>query len=83
MSQEHLIHISFLILMVCLGTMPYRALRACFGSAYIYFLLVDVYGLNTNDSDSFLPVVAESGVEISWALGATIAQIMGLEITEY
>ena len=64
--------------------MPYRALRACFGSAYVYFLLVDVYGIEPSDTDSFLPVIKDdkTGVEISWTLGAALAQLLQIEVPE-
>jgi hypothetical protein len=38
------------------GFMPYRAQRACFGAAYVYAILTDIYGIAPDDDDAFLPV---------------------------
>ena len=37
------------------GFMPYRAQRACFGAAYVYSMLTDVYGIAPDDAEAFLP----------------------------
>ena len=64
------------------GYMPYRAQRACFGAAYIYVLLTDIYGMSSasasasaggrNNTTSFTAVDSLGSRELSWALGAAV-----------
>lgn len=58
-------------------TPHYRTQRACFGAAYVYFLLVDVYGISVEDADTFLPLDVFDGFELSWAIGAASASVFG------
>lgn len=50
--------------------MPYRSQRACFGAVFIYFLLVDIYGIGPTDNQSFKTLGYES--DISWTIGAAM-----------
>ena len=54
------------------GFMPYRAQRACFGAAYIFALLTDVYGLGPDVQTTFAAVESRNRYELSWALGAAV-----------
>jgi len=53
------------------GFKPYRAQRACFGAAYVYLMLTDVYGLSPNDK-AFMAIENLGSMELSWTLGAAI-----------
>jgi len=53
------------------GTPYYRTQRACFGAAYVYLMLTDVYGLNPNDK-AFLAIENLGTMELSWTLGAAV-----------
>ena len=48
----------------------YRAQRACFGSAYIYFFMKDVYGIEDHSPGEFFPLDSHNDLELSWVLGA-------------
>lgn len=61
------------------GFMPYRAQRACFGATYVYSLLIDVYGIDEDDENAFIPVDSVGEYELSWALGAAVFSAMGLQ----
>jgi hypothetical protein len=61
------------------GFMPYRAQRACFGATYVYSMLVDVYGIEEDDGEAFLPIDTVVEKELSWALGAAVFYALGLE----
>lgn len=54
----------------------YHAQRACFASAYIYFLLSDVYGLNDHDVGGFIPLFEYDDHDLSWVLGAVGVSIL-------
>ena len=60
--------------------MPYRAQRACFGATYVYSMLVDVYGIEDDDKEAFLPVDSVGEYELSWALGAALFSAMDLKV---
>ena len=60
--------------------MPYRAQRACFAASYVYTILVDVYGIEEDDKEAFIPVDTVGENELSWALGAAVFSAMNLEI---
>lgn len=49
----------------------YRLQRACFGAAYVYSMLTDVYGLNPKDK-AFMAIENLGNIELSWSLGAAI-----------
>ncbi len=54
-------------------THPYRAHRACYGSAFIYVLLTEVYGMPSSASE-FVPLESVDPFgELGWALGAAHA----------
>ncbi len=55
---------------------PYHAQRACFASAYIYFLLTDVYGLHPQEIGKFLPLFEYDEHDLTWVLGATATSIL-------
>ena len=59
------------------GFKPYRAQRACFGAAYVYLMLTDVYGLSPNDK-AFMAIENLGSMELSWTLGAAIIGTSGL-----
>mmetsp|Transcript_10676 Transcript_10676/g.16173 ORF Transcript_10676/g.16173 Transcript_10676/m.16173 type:complete len:472 (-) Transcript_10676:11-1426(-) len=52
------------------GYMPYKAQRACFAAAYMYFLLTDVYGAGHDDVGNVWPLDQHLDHELSWVLGA-------------
>jgi hypothetical protein len=54
----------------------YHAQRACFASAYIYFLLTDVYGLADHDVGAFVPLFEYDDHDLSWVLGAVGVSIL-------
>lgn len=59
------------------GFMPYRAQRACFGAAYIYSIITDVYGIAPDDGKTFLPIEAHGHIgELSWSIGAAVAHAL-------
>lgn len=60
--------------------MPYRAQRACFGATYVYTMLVDIYGIEEDDKEAFLPVDSVGEHELSWALGSAVFSAMNLEV---
>lgn len=60
--------------------MPYRAQRACFGASYVYTMLVDVYGIEEDDKEAFLPVDTVGEHELSWALGAAVFSALNMEV---
>jgi GDA1/CD39 (nucleoside phosphatase) family len=60
--------------------LPYRAQRACFTASYVYTMLVDVYGIEEDDKEAFIPVDTVGEHELSWALGAAVFSAMNLEI---
>ena len=60
--------------------MPYRAQRACFGATYVYSMLVDVYGIEEDDKEAFLPIDSVGEHELSWALGAAVFSAMDLKV---
>ena len=62
------------------GFMPYRAQRACFGATYVYSMLVDVYGIEEDDKEAFLPIDSVGEYELSWALGAAVFSAMDLRV---
>ena len=62
------------------GFMPYRAQRACFGATYVYSMLVDVYGIEEDDKEAFLPIDSVGEHELSWALGAAVFSAMDLKV---
>ena len=61
--------------------MPYRSQRACFGAVFIYYLLVDVYGINRDDSKTFKTLGYEA--DISWTFGAALKQALQTSTTSY
>jgi hypothetical protein len=69
------------------GFMPYRAQRACFGSSFIYVLLSDLYGIDSNTPESelvyngtiFRPINNVEKQELGWAAGAAVYSALGLK----
>lgn len=61
--------------------MPYRAQRACFGAVFIYYLLVDIYGISENDLQSFKTLGYDS--DISWTMGAAMGQALYASTASY
>lgn len=58
-------------------TLPaYHSQRACFASAYIYFLLTDVYGLRNDEIGKFIPMFEYNDHDLTWVLGAVAASIL-------
>lgn len=57
----------------------YHAQRACFASAYIYFLLTDVYGLHDHEVGGFIPLFEYNDHDLSWVLGAVGVSILPLD----
>ena len=60
--------------------MPYRSQRACFGAVYIYYLLVDVYGIAEGDRHSFRTLGYEN--DVSWTVGAAMNQALSVSTAE-
>lgn len=60
--------------------MPYRAQRACFSASYVYTMLEDVYGIEDDDKEAFLPVDTVGEHELSWALGAAVFSALNMEV---
>lgn len=58
------------------GVMPYKAQRACFASAFIYFLLTEVYAVGVHEKGIFVPLDAHKHYELSWVLGAVVAEVL-------
>jgi len=56
------------------GLPSYRTQRACFGAAYVYLMITDVYGLNHRDK-AFLAIENLGTMELSWTLGAAVIGI--------
>jgi hypothetical protein len=55
----------------------YRAQRACYGSAFIYVMIKDIYGI-PEYSNEFVPIEEfEPYGELGWALGAAMALAVG------
>jgi hypothetical protein len=54
----------------------YHAQRACFASAYIYFLLTDIYGLADHDIGGFIPLFEYNDHDLTWVLGAVGASVL-------
>jgi len=68
---------SQLLLTLPAGAHAYRAHRACYGAAFIYLLLTEVYGIPP-DSEEFVPLEElEPFGELGWALGAALALATG------
>jgi hypothetical protein len=55
----------------------YRSQRACFGSAYIYVILVDIYGLGLSDH-VFQTIEKVHSLEVNWALGSAFGEAVKL-----
>ncbi len=59
----------------------FRAQRACFGAAYMYYLLTEVYGIDIDDDISFL-TNHQSSLDISWSFGAAVAAALRTSNTD-
>ena len=58
-------------------TLPaYHSQRACFASAYMYFLLIDVYGFREDEIGKFIPMIEYNDHDLTWVLGALAASIL-------
>lgn len=64
------------------GHQPYRAQRACFASAYMYFLLTDVYGMHQDDTGGFWALDSHMTYDLSWVLGAAAVAVLPDDFAE-
>mmetsp|Transcript_31544 Transcript_31544/g.58720 ORF Transcript_31544/g.58720 Transcript_31544/m.58720 type:complete len:467 (-) Transcript_31544:47-1447(-) len=55
----------------------YRAQRACFGAAYMYFLMMDVYGISELSQGEFFPMESHNEHDLGWVLGAVAVSSHG------
>jgi hypothetical protein len=54
----------------------YRAQNACFGSAFVYTVATELYGIAEADTTSFLPIDSHKSYTLGWPLGWTMFAIM-------
>jgi hypothetical protein len=54
----------------------YRAQNACFGSAFVYTVATELYGIPEADTTSFLPIDSHKSYTLGWPLGWTMVAVM-------